>query len=274
MVKNFLRLISSFVVLFLMVAGCTPPTSAIQTAIAQTQQALPTRTLALTATSLPTPTQLPPPLTNSVYFGTAEGKNVIFVTESYQQNLFTTVGFESSPYLGSLYFEIGYQISVFNFLNLKDPQLLFSFPDLIQWWPVKYDLDQGERKYLSGIITRNTFPKILSFVYVVDLKTGDYQEIWTGEPAQLLFVYNEYLEISILSCYFCDRAPHPKTLIVNTVTGKTLELGEVGNVIVDVDDKTVRFQYLAPVEVPCVEDIQCLGVQYDPAGDVFVEILP
>jgi hypothetical protein len=257
-----------------MAAACGPTASVIQTAIAQTQIALPTTTPGPTVSPQATPTQLPPPLTNSVYFGVAEGVNAIFVTENRHQELLKSNGFESSSYLGSLFYEPGYQMDVFNFKDLMNPKLLFSFPELVEWGAVKYGSSPSGIIYLSGTRKRDTFPIFLSFIEAVDLKTGENREIWSGAPGRILYVYNEFLEIAIFYCFACDSAHPPRTMILNTATGKTLELGDVGNVVVDVDQNTVTYQYLAQVEVPCTPDIQCKGVSYEPRGEVLVKTLP
>lgn len=253
--------------------GCAPSSTSIQTAIAQTQIALPTPTTTSTV-ALPSPVFVSPPITNSVYFGKAEGKNVVYVTENHRQDLLKNLGFETSPYLGQLFYGVGYQSDIFNFKDLEIPQLLFTIPNLNQWHEIKYNLDQPDRKYISG--TSNSPPDLESFVYIVNMDTGEFQEIWKwiGFPAHIRYVHDKYLEIEVSWCYACDYYSPPTTIIVNTLSGKTLELGEVGNVSLDLDNSTVSFQNLTPIEAVCEADTPCIGTLYEPSGEIFVESLP
>ena len=74
----------------------------------------------------PTATEtLTPPPSNAVYIGTAQGKNVLFVTYALQQALYKDT-FSSEEYLGKIYCG-GFD---FNFNDLEVPRLLFSIANI------------------------------------------------------------------------------------------------------------------------------------------------
>jgi hypothetical protein len=62
--------------------------------------------------------------------------------------------------------------------------------------------------------------------------------------------------------------------IVNTLSGEILELGEVGNVSLDLDNSSVSFQNLIPIETFCEGETPCIGNRYEPSGEILVKSLP
>jgi hypothetical protein len=208
---------------------------------------------------------LNPPPSNAVYIGTAQGKNVIFVTHDLEQVLYKEY-FSSDEYLGKIYCG-GFD---FNFNDLEDPRLLFSIANIDNWISV---ICSDEKVYISGVRQEPGF-RDASFVYVVNPESGDFQEVWTGMPGYVDEIWNHMIVIKLLPCYRCSPSPLRKTVIVNANTHVEKELGEVGDV--RILNSSVAYRYLTPLEVPCDPGEGCDGsyTDYEPTGEFLLEPLP
>jgi hypothetical protein len=211
----------------------------------------------------PTATVTPTPPSNAVYFGTVEGKNVVFVTHDIEQALYEDY-FSSYKNLGKIYCS-GFD---FNFNDLENPRLLFSIDNIDNWVNV---ICSDDKVYISGIRQE---PGDVGFVYVVYPETGDFQEVWTGMPGYVDGIWNNIIVIKLFPCYRCSPSPLLKTVIVNANTGVDKELGEVGDVRILSD--SVAYRYLTPLDVPCDPGEGCDGfyTDYEPTGEFVVELLP
>jgi hypothetical protein len=189
-----------------------------------------------------------------VYFGVVEGINALFVTENYQQESFEDSGFAASTSLGEVYFANGYINEVYPFHQLQQPRLLFTLSDLAFWDEPHFDFTNPEALYVSGV--RGEVPEIVSFVYRIDMAAGEFEEVWSsqGTYSVLQSVDGGYLEINIRPCYACDDPSPSEVLIVNTISGSVLELGQVTDVALSLRDQAVYFRDL--LQVPC-EDESC-----------------
>lgn len=194
------------------------------------------------------------PTSNSVYFGVVEGINSLFVTENYQQESFADSGFSTSASLGEVYFANGYINEVYPYAQFKQPRLLFTLSDLAFWDEPHHDFSNPEFLYASGV--RGELPEIISFVYKIDMSTGEFQEVWSsqGTYSVLKSVDGGYLEIQVRPCYACDDPTPSEVLIVNPTSGASLNLGQVVDVDLSIRDQLVYFRDL--IEVPC-EDESC-----------------
>ncbi len=216
------------------------------------------------ATLVP-PTATPSPPSNAVYFGTVQGKNIIFVTHDKEQALYEGY-FSSYKNLGKVYCG-GFD---FNFNDLENPRLLFSIDNIDNWISV---ICSDEKVFVSGVRQEPGYGDI-SFVYVVNPKTGGFLEVWTGAPGYVDEIWNNIIVIKLYPCYRCSPSPLRKTVLVNANTGAEKELGEVGDV--RILNSSVAYRYLTPLEVPCDPGEGCDGFypDYVPAGEFVLESLP
>ncbi len=223
-------------------------------------------TTATSTLELPTATGMPSlPPSNAVYIGTVQGKSVLFVTHDLEQALYKEY-FSSYEYLGKIYCG-GFD---FNLNDLENPRLLFSIANVDNWINV---ICSDGKVYVSGIRQEPDFRDV-SFVYVVNPETGDFQEVWTGLPGYVDEIQNHIIVIKLLDCYHCSPSPLRKTVIVNANTGVEKELGEVGDV--KILNSSVAYRYLTPLEVPCDPGEGCDGfyTDYEPTGEFHLETLP
>jgi hypothetical protein len=247
---RLLQLIIFASLFLLLLVGCSAPVT--PTATATLEPPIATETLT-------------PPPSNAVYIGTAQGKNVIFVTYALQQALYKDT-FSSEEYLGKIYCG-GFD---FNFNDLEVPRLLFSIANIDNGISV---ICSDGNVYISGV-RQEPGSGDVSFVVVVYPETGDFQEVWTGMPGYVDEIRNHIIVIKLLSCYRCSPSPLRKTVLVNANTGAEKELGEVGDV--RILNSSVAYRYLAPLEVPCDPGEGCDGfyIDYEPIGEFLLEPLP
>ena len=264
---NILKFTLLYVLLAAVAIGCAPVAPARE-ANSPTLAGLPDPTITpgvneeVTAAPISSPT---PPLSNSVYRGVVEGRNVLFTTSNLMQELYRE-SFSSHEYLGKIHCS-GFD---FHFSGLESPELLFTIVGNADWINV---VCADGMAYISGIRMDDSRGDI-SFVYSVDPETGAYREVWTGMPGIVEQVWNNMIVISLLPCYRCSPTGPLRTIVVNAQTGAIKDLGEAGDV--NILNDTVAYRRLAPLDVPCDPGEGCDGfyTDYRPAGEYLVETLP
>jgi len=243
-----------------------------------------------TAITPPTPALTAPQL-NTLYLGTtAEGKEAVFLTnpEIQQANAGATD-------MGVLTFSDGQQTQPFNFKDLKNPQPFYAQgAEILEVTNFAFDPERVHF-YFSVVLSNGAGPEgktLQTSVYKLTSQAPGNWQIWVNDIVGGMPKYGDhqgntyidqaqgdYLVVRVMPCYACGGSTVPGLVLVlnaNTRAEKVLNLA--GNVTINLEQKTVSYQTLAPVQVACQpgpgcgEDGSMTG--YEPAGEVLVEALP
>lgn len=293
--KRYLQFVLLLAIISLIGVGCIPssPTQQIElsnltvTLDSPTSSPVAENLTPLPLTSLPAaenltplpPTSSPvaenltpvPPISNAIYFGSVEDNNAIFVISNISRANYENY-FPSYEYLGKLYFE-GSGGFDFNFRDIENPTLLFSIANNEDLIRVSF---ANGKAYVSGVKHEPDLNDV-SFVYAVNLETGDSQEVWTGMPGYVDRVVGSIIIFKLYPCYHCGPGSLRKTIIINAKTGTDKELGEIGDVTISFEKNTVSYRNLIPLQVPCDSSEYCADgfyLEYETAGEFLVETLP
>ncbi len=267
--------------LVIIFAMCALPACVPASSIAATTSAMPT------ASATPTLAAPQIPALNTLYFGVVEGQDAIFVTDSkIQQN-------SDDPYSGSLTTADAYHRQPFSFVDLENPRQLFSVPgQTVTIVNFVFDREKAAL-YVAVAAFDEAWPggSGIATVYEVLPEAPGFRAVWfnyiSGNSnrysgyegaAYVAQVQGDYVVISIMPCYGCEPYSPWLVLVYNTTSGAEKVLGEVGNVAIDIEQRIVTYQNLAPVQTPCEPSPGCSNdgyrTDYEPAGPVLEEALP
>lgn len=221
--------------------------------------------------------------------GSKESKWAVFTTNSERRNAYLE-GRTKFPYIGSgveLYFgdimdlkeirdlneiyvderEIKGVVDVYQALQNNKVYATLYYP---QGPESKYEIDEIHQIDTSNMETT----KVWEFVRGSDKYVG--QKIGGGYAIIENVVQDKYILISISTCKECNAPYWPNSLLYNIKNQNEKILGVVGNVTIDPQTGTVKYQKVELVD--CGEEDSCIiesGTKKEvPTGPIITEELP
>lgn len=244
------------------------------------------RTLEATTDSVPKP--------NTIYLGTYQNKEVLFVTNREHGKYYEEGVEKFSEYKGSWMLSSDIHQAPTDYKDLQNSKRLLSLiHDVMQIQNFKLS-DDKKFVYLSLILktkTQNQYPEnATNHIYRVNLDTLTDEELWVHEMSlekyknvagattiNKISPDNNYLVLSIYGCYACGSS-EAGLIILNNQTKKDKYFEKIGNVQFNLDEKTFTYQKLAPFKEPCDFGQGCdndnTRTVYKPDGEIFTEALP
>ena len=175
-----------------------------------------------------------------------------------------------------------------DFKDLQNPKKLFSFEGHVG---IENYIVSNDKKYLLLSFLAGKKDTI-NYIYQINLETGESKNIWEnelrlGEPPYnkgiayvTHFIPNRYMVLAVIKSTPPPDASPEGVIVMNIQSGKETVLGVVGDITIDLKEKTVSFKELAKTPVPCEKDDPvCFATDtykyaYKPGGDPIMEPLP
>lgn len=250
------------------------------------------QTIQTSPTSPATQEVITVPEKNTLYLGTYNGTDAIFLTDEEKQKYFDPSAVpKTSPYIGELQMVGGGGYTPFDFKKLQNPKKMFSSSKKIHSIN-SFKLNNSKSvAYVAlnyGNEVNGQYPGLTNKIVQIKLGSLISSEIWSNEVGSNKYeggkgvVYVEtttedkFLTFWIASCYACEGGP-AGTVILNIDTKKEKYFKDIGNIQFDVAGNTFSYQKLAPFQEPCDPSPGCDNGQrtvMKPAGQTFTEILP
>jgi hypothetical protein len=232
------------------------------------------------------------PEKKTVYLGTYEGKDAIFVTDDNKQVYYEQGGVEKrSEFVGELVMSDGTAKIPSNFSELIKPKKLFTQTDLDRVFSLKLN-ENKTVAYIAMILTKNIQdnPYNLSNMLIqINVNNLASSVLWVNDmlskkydnangPAYVDSVVNDkYMIVGLGSCYACGGGV-AGNLVLNIATRNEKYLSDVGSIQINIPSNNFTYQKLATFNEPCNSvGPDCSNGQKTvvrPDGQVFTETLP
>lgn len=137
--------------------------------------------------------------------------------------------------------------------------------------------DKQEKYIYLSVVTKD-----FNSIWRVDLNNYREDEVYLkrfyNSAVHINKIEGKYLELSSIGCYGCGGDPSDGSkLILNAENGGVLWLGDVGDVIIQENTKSVTYKRLSWVEEECDIGLMCDSGKWTirkPIGTVYSERLP
>lgn len=258
-------------------------------------QTTPTGTEVKTLPTASTPSQIPDtvPQVNSVYLGSYQGKEALFLTNTQLQEYYEAGVKKTSPYIGELRILDGIGKEPFDYKELQNPKRIFTDTSgtiMDIGWP-KFN-NTKSYLYISANFqgtNPNKYPNITTKIYQINLNDLSSKQLWTGEIGSDKYeqkggagisqvVDDKYIVLQIGVCYACEGFDPAGVVIVNVANDKEKYLGAVGDLQFDLNNNTVSYKKLTPFKESCEPSPGCDNdgkrTVYKPSGQVMTNNLP
>lgn len=259
-----------------------------------------------TTTTNPTKTQSSPvptststqtdaiPQENTVYLGTYQGIDTIFITNNELGKYYEGGVEKFSSYKGSWRLSSGVGQYPSDYKDLQNPKRILVLQSEVLQDNNFLLTDDKKFIYLSIMLktkTANPYPdNVTNHVYRVNLDNLQSEELWTHDMSpnkykgaggattiNKISPDNNFFVLSIYNCFACEGT-EAGLIIINTQTKAEKYFPKIGNVQFNLQDGTFTYQNLAPTKEPCQNGPGCdsdnTRTVYKPSGQVFTEKLP
>lgn len=225
--------------------------------------------------------QISAPEANTLYLGTYNGKEAVFLLTEQKAN--SNIGWLQTSKSGA--------DTAFDFNKLQNPKKIFSGnkkihsinsfvlnqPKTVAYVVVNYGVDMNGSQ-----------PGLTNAIIQTRLDTMSTNEIWSNEIGSKKYegaggtayldtvAEDKFLTFWIASCYACEGGP-AGTVILNITTKKEKYFRDIGNIQFDIAGNTFSYQKLAPFQEPCDPSPGCDNGQrtvMKPSGQSYTENLP
>lgn len=226
------------------------------------------------------------PQVNTLYWGTYQGRNNLFITNSRLNKYYDGGVEKTSPMIGMI---VGR--SPIDYKNLSEPKRVLSIDEAEDIVSIQNFNFQKNTLYVvlnSTTTPSNSYPDITQKAYKVNLTNLSNNEIWSHQigsetypkagPATIDQVMaDKYIIFSLGICYACEGFDPHGSVVLNIETGKEKYLGEVDNFQFDLNTNSISYQNLHAFEESCEPGMGCDNGKktvYKPSGETATETLP
>lgn len=244
-----------------------------------------------TATSTQTDTI---PQKNTVYLGTYQGIDTIFITNNELGKYSEGGVVKFSSYMGSWKLSAGVAQYPSDYRDLQNPKKILVLQSEVLQNNNFLLTDNKKFIHISIMLTTKTsnpYPdNLANYVYRVNLDNLQSEKLWTHDMSpnkykgaggateiNKISSDNNFLVLAIYDCFACEGT-EVGLIIINTQTKAEKYLPKIGNVQFHLQDGTFTYQNLAPTKEPCQNAPGCdsdnTRTVYKPSGQVFTEKLP
>lgn len=232
------------------------------------------------------------PQENSIYFGTYQGKDALFITDKEKQVFYEGGTPRTSPYIGELATAEGGWNEPFDYKNLINPiKILSSSAKPIS--SINSLITNNSKSFIYASVNYkkegSQYPDMLNSILQIKTDGSSVKEIWSndldssskypkaGGATYLEKVANDkYVTFWIADCYACSGSP-VGTIVLN-ITSKGEKYYEmIGDVQLNLEANTWSYRKLSPFQEACEPSPSCDNGQrtvMKPAGQVYTENLP
>jgi len=250
------------------------------------------RTTQTLPTTLPTEEVITVPEKNTLYLGTYNASDAIFLTDEEKQKYFDPGAVpKTSPYIGELQMSGGGGYTPFDFKKLQNPKRIFSSTQKIHSVNSFKLNNSKSMAYVAlnyGSEVNGQYPGLTNKIVQIKLDTRSSNEIWSNEVGSnkyeggkgVAYVENvfedKFLTFWIGSCYACEGGP-AGSVVFNINTKKEKYFKDIGNIQFNIPNNTFSYQKLAPFQEPCDPSPGCDNGQrtvMKPSGQIYTENLP
>lgn len=211
---------------------------------------------------------------NSLYIGTA--MNTVTGKEETGFYYYQEVQGGIVPVTGIIHFPSYYTDSI-NISQVKNRKLLHVFDQSTNYSFYDADLHDGKTVAISMIKNSNNFTQAVNEVFLIDTVNMKIAKVWekqitsnkyapnngAASPDMASTQSNAYLYLNLAICYACDAAGAKGLVVVNTVTGKEVYLGQYGDPQIDLVSKKVTAKAIVTSKEPCSPGPYCDNGQRD-----------
>jgi hypothetical protein len=233
------------------------------------------------------------PVENSLYLGTYNGNEAIFLTDKEKQKYYEPGGIaKTSPYIGELRMIAGGGYTPFDYKKLLNPRKIYSeTTETIQEVNSFTLNDTKSIMYISlnNPIVGSSYPDLTNKIFQIQLSDLSSKEIWSNRlgadkygkakgAAYINHVVNDaYVTLTILNCYACEGAP-AGMIILNITTKAEKYYEAIGDLQVNLQNHIFTYKKLAPFKEPCEAGPGCDSdgqrTVYKPDGQSYTDNLP
>lgn len=247
----------------------------------------PSTTDQTTPTSIVEPDKIPQ--VNSLYLGTYNNSNAIFVTDEEKQKYFDPGAVpKTSQYMGELTSEGGGSYDPFDYQELLSPRKIYTSSQAIHSVNSFKINDEKSIAYVSLNYLGSNPNSLLNKIVKIEIETQMGSEIWTNEIGSATYEGaggialvdsiedDRYLTFTLLDCYACS--PGVAGMGILNISNKQDKYHkDIGNVQISMSTNSYSYQKLAPFEEACDPSPGCNDGKrtvYKPSGQTYSETLP
>lgn len=230
------------------------------------------------------------PISNSLYLGTYQGKEALFITNSKLSEYYDNGVKKISKEVGILEQSNGSGEQPFRYNELTNPIRIASFETTANIIGVgNFKLNSDNSRLYVVVDSQPTGTQyVKQELYQVDLANYSKKLVWSHNigsnkypkagPALIDIIESDkYIVLSLGICYPCDEFEPHGSVILNLQTGAEKYLGEIGNLRFNLTDNTLSYKKLASFDEACEPSPGCddgKRIVYKPSGEVFTLRLP
>lgn len=232
------------------------------------------------------------PQQNTIYLGQYQGKESLYVTSSTLNKFHVDGVKKSSPTTGELKQLDGTNLSQFNYQDLTNPRKILTFnpnEELVNLQNFTLDLQNNLLFAMVNSLTPSKDdPDLTQKLYQVNLSDLTSKQIWNyriddiiypkkGAFSILVTAADKYIVLSFGNCYTCGGSGSEGIVVINLETKEDKYLGKVGNIKINLNNKSISYQNLAETFEPCDFGQGCDDgkiIVYKSSGEVLTSTLP
>lgn len=250
------------------------------------------QTIQTSPTSPATQEVITVPEKNTLYLGTYNGTDAIFLTDEEKQKYFDPGAVpKTSQYIGELQTAGGVGYTPFDFKKLQGPKKIFSSSQKIHSVN-SFKLNNSKSvAYVAlnyGNEVNGQYPGITNKIIQIKLGSLVSNEVWSNEVGSNKYeggkgvayietvTEDKFLTFWVGSCYACEGGP-AGTVILNISTKKENYFRDIGNIQFNITSNTFSYQKLVPFQESCDPSPSCDNGQrtvMKPSGQSYTENLP
>lgn len=225
------------------------------------------------------------PQMNSIYLGTYQGKDALFITDGKKQ-IYNEQGVQkTSVFVGELETIEGTGYKSFDFKMLNNPKMILTSSTKPIFSINNFIMNKSENIVYVSINYSISGPDMLNSILQIAADGSVVNELWSNNigsnkyPNGQGIVYlkqvvdDKYLVFEITDCYGCE-AMHAGTIVLNIPTRNEGYYEMAGNVQINLEAGTLSYQKLAPFQEVCEGCENGQTTVLKPTGQILTENLP
>lgn len=231
------------------------------------------------------------PQENSLYLGTYQNKDAIFITDKEKQKYYENGEQKTSVYIGELTTAKTGGYTPFDYKQLISPVRILTNPEKSIYAVNSLVTNKAKSMVyvsLNYLKPGSQYPDLQNSILQIRTDGLQAQQIWAYDigsdkygkargATYLEQVFNDqYLSFVIDDCYACSGSPIG-TIILNIITGNERYYEMVGDVEVDLSNNTLSYKNLSPFQQACEPGMGCDNGQktvMKPSGQTLTDSLP
>lgn len=231
------------------------------------------------------------PQENSLYYGTYQDKDALFITDKEKQVYYEGGEPKTSVYIGELTRVGGGEYKPFDFKKLNNPKRILTNSAKPIFSINSFIVNESKTiVYVSVNYTKvgSQYPDMLNSILQINTDGSSAKEIWSnnigsnkyskGKGATYLeqVANDKYVTFNIGDCYACSGSP-VGTIVLNITTKNEKYYEMIGDLQLNLETNTLSYKKLSPFQESCEPSPGCDNGQrtvMKPAGQTFTENLP